>query len=113
MSQVERNARNVEHTACDGCKQEKKGGEAVQHLRVGLSETENVVNEQQNILALRITEVLGQSQGGQTDTGTGTWGFIHLSVHKSSLGPRSIQLFRKLVGHTFRGDKHAEDANPH
>ena len=56
------------------------------HLRAGLGETEDVVNEEQHILAFLVTEVLGDGQTGKTDTGAGTRGLVHLSVHKGSLG---------------------------
>eukprot|EP01083_Nonionella_stella_P023190 64104_1 len=60
----------------------KKG----RYLRSGLGETENVVDEEQHILSLLVTEVLGNGESGKGDTGTGTWGLVHLSVHKGSLG---------------------------
>ena len=60
----------------------KKG----RHLRAGLSETEDVVNEEQHILAFGVTEVLSDGKTSQTDTGTGTRGLVHLSVHEGSLG---------------------------
>jgi hypothetical protein len=56
------------------------------HLGTGLGETENVVNEEQHILTLLVTEVLGNGQTGQGDTGTGTGGLVHLTEHKSDLG---------------------------
>jgi len=46
-----------------------------------LGETENVVNEKQDILAFSITEILGNSQTSQSNTSTGTRGLIHLSIH--------------------------------
>lgn len=49
------------------------------HLRTGLGETENVVNEEQHVLTLLVTEVLGNGQTGKGDTGTGTGGLVHLS----------------------------------
>ena len=75
-------------------------------LRTGLSEAENVVDEEQHILALKwkkkkkiwstsvlnfnsyllVTEVLGNSQGSESDTGAGTWGLVHLTVHEGGLG---------------------------
>mmetsp|Transcript_29205 Transcript_29205/g.63386 ORF Transcript_29205/g.63386 Transcript_29205/m.63386 type:complete len:454 (+) Transcript_29205:182-1543(+) len=60
----------------------KKGG----HLGTGLGETEDVVNEEEHILSLLVTEVLSDRETGKCDTGTGTRGFVHLTVHKGSLG---------------------------
>lgn len=56
------------------------------HLRVGLGEAENVVNEEKHILALDITEVLGHGESGLGNTGTGTRGLVHLSVDQDALG---------------------------
>ena len=46
-----------------------------------LSETENVVNEKQHILAFSITEILSNSQTSKSNTGTSTRGLVHLSIH--------------------------------
>jgi peptide chain release factor 1 len=65
------------------------GGNATKkgrHLGTGLSETENVVNEEQHILTLNVTEVLGDGQTSKGDTGTGTWGLVHLTEDKGDLG---------------------------
>ena len=56
------------------------------HLGTGLGETENVVDEQKHVLALLVTEVLGNGQTGQGHTGTGSGGLVHLTVHQGSLG---------------------------
>ena len=53
-----------------------------------LSETENVVNEKQHILAFGITEILSNSQTSKSNTGTGTRGLVHLSIHKSTFALR-------------------------
>jgi len=49
------------------------------HLGTGLGESENVVNEKQDILSLLITEVFGDGETGKGDTGTSTWGLVHLT----------------------------------
>ena len=67
----------------DGGRNTTKKG---RHLRTGLREAEDVVNEQQHILTLLITEVLGNSETGQGDTGTGTRGLVHLTEDESDLG---------------------------
>ena len=53
---------------------------------VGLGEAENVVNEEQDILAFDVTEVFGHGEGRLGDTGAGTRGFVHLTVDKDALG---------------------------
>jgi len=56
------------------------------HLGTSLGETENVVNEEQHILAFLVTEVLRNSQTGKGDTGTGTRRLVHLTEDKGDLG---------------------------
>ena len=56
------------------------------HLGTSLSETENVVNEEQHILSFLVTEVLGNGETSESDTGTGTWGLVHLTEDESDLG---------------------------
>jgi len=73
----------------------KKGG----HLGASLSETEDVVNEKEHILVLFISEVLGNGEAGETDTGSGTWGLVHLSVDKGSLGAGAIRLDDTRLDH--------------
>lgn len=68
------------------------------HLRTGLSETENVIDEKQHILVLDITEILGHSQTSQGNTGTSTWGLVHLTVHKGGLGV-SVELDHLGLNH--------------
>jgi hypothetical protein len=60
--------------------------EKSRHLRTGLGETENVVDEEQHILTLLITEVLGDGEAGKGDTSTGTRGLVHLTEDESDLG---------------------------
>src|SRR6266550_1126953 len=56
------------------------------HFRTSLSETENVVDEEQHVLAFLVTEVLGNGKTGQSNTGTGTRGLVHLTKNESDLG---------------------------
>jgi hypothetical protein len=56
------------------------------HFGTSLGEAENVVNEEQHILAFLVTEVLGNGQTGKGDTGTGTRGLVHLTEDESDLG---------------------------
>lgn len=60
-------------------------------LRASLCETEDVVNEQQHILTLLVTEVLGHGQSSQSHSGTGTRGLVHLTVHQRHLEMESIK----------------------
>src|SRR5690625_3793360 len=50
------------------------------YLHTGLREAENVVNEQQHVLFLDVTEVLGHGQPGQCNTQTDAWWLIHLAA---------------------------------
>jgi len=49
------------------------------HLRARLGEAEDVVDEQQHILSLLVTEILGDGQTGQADAGAGSRGLVHLN----------------------------------
>uniref|UniRef100_A0A1B0CLT7 Uncharacterized protein n=1 Tax=Lutzomyia longipalpis TaxID=7200 RepID=A0A1B0CLT7_LUTLO len=55
------------------------------HLRTGLGETENVVNEKQYILSFLITEIFSNSESSQSDTSTSAWGSKNLNK-KTNLG---------------------------
>eukprot|EP00123_Amoebidium_parasiticum_P007880 comp18430_c0_seq1/m.19678 comp18430_c0_seq1/g.19678 ORF comp18430_c0_seq1/g.19678 comp18430_c0_seq1/m.19678 type:complete len:536 (+) comp18430_c0_seq1:33-1640(+) len=69
------------------------------HLRAGLGEAEDVVNEQQHVLTLVVTEVLGHRQTRQGHTGTGTGGLVHLAVHKGGLGAGLADLDHTRLDH--------------
>jgi len=60
------------------------------HLRTSLGESEDVVDEQKHILVLFISEVLSDGETGETDTGSGTRGLVHLTVHEGGLGAGAI-----------------------
>ena len=62
------------------------------HLRACLGESENVVDEQQDILVLFISEVLGDGETGETNAGSGAGWLVHLSVHESGLGALGVVL---------------------
>ena len=55
------------------------------HLGTGLRESEDVVDEQQHVLSLLVTEVLGDGQAGQTDASSGAGGLVHLTVDEGHL----------------------------
>jgi peptide chain release factor 1 len=56
------------------------------HLGTGLGESENVVNEEQHILSLLVSEVLGNGQTGKGDSSSGSRGLVHLTEHESDFG---------------------------
>jgi peptide chain release factor 1 len=56
------------------------------HLGTGLSESENVVNEEQHVLTLLISEVFSYSKTGKGDTGTSSRGLVHLTEDQGDLG---------------------------
>lgn len=56
------------------------------HLGTGLGESENVVNEEQHILTLLVSEVLGNGQTSKGDSGSGSGRLVHLSENESHLG---------------------------
>lgn len=60
------------------------------NLRTSLCESEDVVDKEQHILTLLITEVLCYSQSSQSHSGTGTRGLVHLSVHQGDLAPTKV-----------------------
>eukprot|EP00128_Syssomonas_multiformis_P016704 Colp12_sorted_trinity150504_noHs@24768 len=69
------------------------------HLGTGLSETENVVDEEKHVLTLEVTEVLSNGETSEGDTGTSTRGLVHLTVHKGSLRTRAVQLDHTRLDH--------------
>ena len=50
-----------------------------------MGEAEDVVDEEQHVLAFVVAEVFGDGQSGQADAGTGAWGLVHLSVDERDL----------------------------
>merc|ERR1719449_410474 len=78
------------------------GGDTTQqgrHLGTSLCESEDVVNEEQHILSLLVTEVLGDSQSSQGNTGTGTGGLVHLTVDKGDLGGLVLETDDSALNH--------------
>lgn len=51
----------------------------------GLGKAENVVNEEQHVLPLLISEVLGDGQASQSNTGTSARWLVHLSIYQRYL----------------------------
>ena len=56
------------------------------NFRAGLREAENVVDEEQHVLAFFIAEILGDGQAGQADAQTGSGRLGHLAVDQGALG---------------------------
>src|SRR5699024_4795767 len=64
------------------------GGHTAQqsgYLGTGLGETEDVVDEEQHVLVLHVTEVFSHGQTGQGHPHTGSRGFVHLAVDQGGL----------------------------
>jgi hypothetical protein len=59
--------------------------EKSRHFRTGLGEAEDVVHEEQHVLAL-VAEMLGHGQAGQRNTGTRARRLVHLAVDEGCLG---------------------------
>merc|ERR1719499_436888 len=59
----------------------------------GLRESENVVNEQQHVLSVDITEVFGLGQTSKSNSHSHTSRLVHLSEHKSAFGLSSVMNF--------------------
>ena len=64
----------------------RNAAEQRRNLGPGLGEAEDVVHEEEHVLALFVAEVLGRGQTGQGDTGPGPGRFGHLAVHQRGLG---------------------------
>ena len=62
----------------------RNAAEQRRHFRAGLREAEDVVDEEQHVLAL-VAEVLGDRQAGQADAGAGARRLVHLAVHQGAL----------------------------
>ena len=79
---------------------DRRGDAAEQrrHLRARLREAEDVVDEEQHVLAL-VAEVLGDREAGEADAGARAGRLVHLAVHQRALGAggRAVVLLRVLV----------------
>ena len=64
----------------------RHAAEQRRNFRTGLREAENVVDEEQHVLAFLIAEVLGHGQAGQADAQTGSGRLGHLAVDQGALG---------------------------
>ena len=91
VAHVGRERRLIAHRRRDAAEQRR-------HFRAGLGEAEDVVDEEQHVLAL-VAEVLGDGQAGQADAGAGARRLVHLAVDQGALGAvgRAVVLLRVLV----------------
>mmetsp|Transcript_15176 Transcript_15176/g.40268 ORF Transcript_15176/g.40268 Transcript_15176/m.40268 type:complete len:554 (+) Transcript_15176:227-1888(+) len=69
------------------------------HLGAGLREAEDVVDEQQHVLALLVTEILGDREAGQGHAGARARRLVHLAVHQGGLGARHLVLLDHAARH--------------
>ena len=65
----------------------RRGNAAEQRrdFRAGLREAENVVDEEQHVLAL-VAEIFGDGEAGQADAGAGAGRLVHLAVDQRAFG---------------------------
>ena len=54
-------------------------------MKLYLGESEDVVDEEQHVLALLVAEVLGHGEAGQGNAGARARRLVHLAVHKGDL----------------------------
>ena len=62
------------------------------HFRAGLGETEDVVDEEQHILAFGVAEVFGNGEARQADARARARRLVHLAVDQRHLGARPVEL---------------------
>ena len=63
----------------------RDAAEQRRHFRAGLREAEDVVDEEQHVLAL-VAEIFGDGQAGQADAGARARRLVHLAVDERRLG---------------------------
>ena len=56
------------------------------HFRAGLGEAEDVVDEEQHVLAFDVAEIFRLGEAGQRDAGAGARRLVHLAVDQGALG---------------------------
>ena len=72
-------------TAPSKCSSAGQGIRRVRNQMAHLGEAEDVVHEEQHILALKVTEVLCDGEPGQRHAGARTRGLVHLPEHQRAL----------------------------
>ena len=76
----------------------RNAAEQRRHFGAGLREAEDVVDEEQHVLAL-VAEILGDREAGEADARARAGRLVHLAVHQRALGAggRAVVLVRVLV----------------
>lgn len=69
------------------------------HFGASLGESEDVVNEKKHIFSFFVSEVFGNSKSGKSDSGSSSWGFVHLSVDEGTSGTGAIDLDNSRGNH--------------
>ena len=82
----------------------RNAAEQRRHFRAGLREAEDVVDEEQHVLAL-IAEILGDGQPGEADAGAGAGRLVHLAVDQRAFGAFDRALVRVLVDARTRSSR--------
>ena len=82
---VGRQGRLIAHRRRDAAEQRR-------HFRAGLGEAEDVVDEEQHVLAFGVAEVLGDGQARQADAGARARRLVHLAVDQRHLRARAVEL---------------------
>ena len=90
---VGRECRLIAHGARNTAEQRR-------HFGTGLREAEDVVDEEQNVLAL-IAEIFGDGEAGEADAGTRARRFVHLPVDQRAFGAFDRAFVRVLVDAGF------------
>ena len=77
------------------------GGDASEqrrHFGARLREAEDIVDEEQHVLAL-VAEIFGDGQPGQADAGAGARRLVHLAVHQRAFGALGGALLARVLVH--------------
>ena len=79
VTHIGRQGRLIAHRRRDTAEQRR-------HFGAGLREAENVIDEEQHVLAFFVAEIFGQRQTGQADTRTRSGRLVHLAIDQCRLG---------------------------
>jgi hypothetical protein len=55
------------------------------HFGTGLGESEDVIDEKQDVLPFLVSEIFGNSESSEGHSSSGTWRLVHLSIDQSTL----------------------------
>jgi peptide chain release factor 1 len=73
--------------------------EKSRHFRTGLGESENVIDEKQDITSTLITEILSDGKTSQGDQSTGTGRLVHLTIDEGGLRLTTVKLDDTRLNH--------------